>query len=266
MKNFIKGFLAGIFNITPGLSGSILLVLLNLYDKCLYEISNIFKTPKQSIKFLLPIGIGIISGIFLFSNIIFLLINNFKQETFIVFTGFILGTIPHLTKKSIKKGFNKKYLIPFFFTLTIGISMSLIKNNNISYFISYDITYIIKYIFLGMILSLGTIIPGISSTILLSIFNLYGIYIISIAKFNILVLLPIAFGFFLMTFMLSKVINYLLKNYYSYVYFGILGFAISTIPTLIDLNVNFNINILISIFLAAISSIITNFYLGYEKR
>ena len=55
MKNFIKGFFVGIANITPGISGSALLVSLNLYEKCINSISNIFKDFKSNFKFLFPI-------------------------------------------------------------------------------------------------------------------------------------------------------------------------------------------------------------------
>lgn len=258
MINFIKGFLAGIFNITPGLSGSILLIMLNLYDKCIYEISNIFKTPKKSILFLLPIGLGIVLGIFLFSNIIYLLIKNYKKETFIVFSGFIFGTIPHLINKSIKNKFKKKYLIPFFIAVILGTIMLLFKQKNIYYSIDYSYISIIKYISIGIILSISTIIPGISSTILLSVFNFYGIYILSIAKLKIIILFFILIGFLLMTFFLSKIINYFLNKYYSYTYFFILGFTISTIPTLFSFNIGIK-NLIISVSLSFISFLFTYF-------
>lgn len=99
MINFIKGIFVGIFNIIPGLSGSALLIILNLYEKCIEAISNIFKKPKENFLFLLPIGLGIIIGTFIFSKIILLLINKYPTSTFIVFTGFLIGTLPHLFKE-----------------------------------------------------------------------------------------------------------------------------------------------------------------------
>ena len=78
MKNFIKGFFVGIANITPGISGSALLVSLNLYEKCINSISNIFKDFKSNFKFLFPIAIGVLFGTFLFSNVIFYFYNNYK--------------------------------------------------------------------------------------------------------------------------------------------------------------------------------------------
>ena len=49
MKNFIKGLLGGIGNITPGLSGSAILIILGVYENCIHAISNIFKDFKNSL-------------------------------------------------------------------------------------------------------------------------------------------------------------------------------------------------------------------------
>ncbi len=263
MKNFIKGFFAGIFSITPGLSGSILLIILNLYDKCIYEISNIFKTPKKSIIFLLPIALGVVLGIYSFSNIIFILIKNYKEEAFIIFTGFIFASIPNIIKKSTRHGFKKSYLLSFFIALFVGISMLHLRSSSIKYNIDYNLFSLIKYTLIGFILSISTIIPGISSTILLSLFNFYGIYIISISSFNLYVLIPVTLGFIVTTIIISKIINYLLTNYYGYTYFFILGFSISTIPTLLSFKISFTFNTIISIILAIVFFFIT--YISIEK-
>ena len=163
MINFIKGIFVGIFNIVPGLSGSVLLIILDLYEKCIESIGNILKKPKENILFLFPIGIGILLGTYLFSKIIFIFINSYPMETFIVFTGFLLGTIPHLLKEATKKGFKDSYIIPFIVTLSLGIIMLFFNTKNISYDINYDLVSILKYFSIGCLLSISTIIPGISS-------------------------------------------------------------------------------------------------------
>lgn len=259
MKNFIKGIFVGIFNIVPGLSGSALLIILNLYEKCIESISNILKKPKENFLFLLPIGLGVILGTYIFSKIIFLLINKYPTGTFIVFTGFLLGTIPHLFNEATKKGFKNSYIIPFILAISIGIFMLIFDTKDITYNIQYDYISLIKYFSIGFLLSLSTIIPGISSTVLLSLFNLYGIYIYSISSLNLFVLIPTIAGLVITTFIISKAINFFLKNYYGYTYFAILGFTLSTIPSLLSFNITFNINLLISIILGIIAFFITNY-------
>lgn len=259
MKNFIKGFFVGIFNIIPGLSGSALLIVLGLYEKCIKYIATALKNPKKSFIFLFPIGLGIILGTYSFSNIISFFLSNYTMEIYIVFTFFLLGTIPHLFKKATKKGFRKKYLIPFFITFLIGLSLLFIGKKNLNYTINYNLISFIKYFSIGGLLSFSTIIPGVSSTVLLSLFNLYGIYINAISSFNLLILIPVLIGFSIITFAISKIINYLLDKYYGYTYFSILGFTISTIPSLLKTPISINANFYISIIIGIIAFSITNY-------
>lgn len=229
MKNFFKGIAVGIFNIIPGLSGCALLVVFNLYEKCLEAISSMFKKPKENFLFLFPIGLGIIVGTCLFGSIILFLLKEYPTVTYAVFTLFIIGTIPSLFKEAMKKGFKYSYIIPFIITFFIGSLFAFIDAKNLNYTIEYNTLGLIKYSFIGFVLSFATIIPGISSTVILSITNLYGVYIYSISTLNMFVLIPITICFIITTFFISKIINYLLKQYYSYTYFAILGFCISTI-------------------------------------
>ena len=229
MINFIKGIIVGIFNIIPGLSGSAMLVVFNLYDKCINAISKFFKYPKETFIFLFPIGLGILIGTCLFSNIIIFLLKNYQIETYTVFIELIIITIPSLFKQAIKKGFKYSYLITFIISFSIGLIFIFLDIKDLNYSIDYNFTGILKYIFIGIVLSFCTIVPGISSTVLLSILNLYGVYIYSISTLNMFVLIPIFISFSITTFFISKLINYLLKNYYSYTYSAILGFCLSTI-------------------------------------
>ena len=257
MINFIKGIFVGIFNIIPGLSGSALLIIIGLYEKCINSIANFFKNPKQNFLFLLPIALGIILGTYMFSNIIFFFLNKYPTELYIVFTFFILGTIPNLFKEATKNGFKKIYIIPFLLTFILGISMLFLDAENLKYTINYDFVSILKYFLIGIILSLASIIPGISSTILLSLINLYGIYIYSISSFNLFALIPILISFTITTYFISKLINLLLKKYYGFTYFAILGFVISTIPTLSKIDIVINIKLIISIATGILAFFIT---------
>ncbi len=259
MINFIKGIIVGIFNIIPGLSGSALLVIFDLYEKCLNSIGNFFRKPKENFIFLLPITLGIILGTYLFSNIVFVLINKWPMELYTIFTFFILGTIPHLFHEATKKGFQKTYIISFLTTFILGMSLLFLDTKNLNYSIDYSAISIIKYFIIGITLSFSTIIPGISSTVLLSLMNLYGIYIYSISSINLFVLIPACLGFAITTFFISKIINYLLKNYYGYTYFAILGFSLSTIPCLLQTKIVFNNSFVISIIIGIIAFFITNY-------
>ena len=264
MKNFLIGILAGIGNITPGVSGSAILMIFNLYDKCLEAISNIFKNFKKSLLFLFPIGSGIIIGTYSFSKIISYFIQNYEIETKIIFVFFILGTLPSLINKIDKKSYNKKQLLAFIITFVIGITLLLIKTNSKQIIIdNLGIKNIILLLSAGVILASATIIPGISSTILLNMTGLYNAYLNAISNLKILIILPIVIGLGISGFIISKIIHQLFKKYYNYTFFAILGFVIATIPSILPKKIYFNKETLIILTLGIIA-----FFISYsiEKR
>ena len=66
MLNLLKGFIIGIGKIIPGVSGSVLAITLGVYDKSVEYINNFKSNKKESLKYLLPLGIGIIISIIIF--------------------------------------------------------------------------------------------------------------------------------------------------------------------------------------------------------
>ena len=51
IKTLLKGIVVGLGAITPGLSGSVLLVIFGLYQKALNAISTLFKNFKKNLFF-----------------------------------------------------------------------------------------------------------------------------------------------------------------------------------------------------------------------
>ena len=104
-SNLIFVFLCGIIGVTgmliPGLSGSYLLVLMGNYKLLISETIHRITDPKyytsEDILFYLKIFItfliGHIVGIITFSRIIKWLLNNYKNQTFSILTGFITGSL-----------------------------------------------------------------------------------------------------------------------------------------------------------------------------
>ena len=77
----VKGIFIGIANIIPGVSGGTLAVSMGVYSKIIDAINNMVKDFKNSIKTLLPYGIGIIIGIAALSFIISFLFENYEMPT-----------------------------------------------------------------------------------------------------------------------------------------------------------------------------------------
>ena len=90
MINFIKGFIIGIGKIIPGVSGAMLATIMGVYDKAIFYICNFKNNIKAAIKYLFPIGIGVIVSIILFSKIISLCLDKYYVITMLFFIGLIM--------------------------------------------------------------------------------------------------------------------------------------------------------------------------------
>ena len=229
IKNLIYGIIIGIGFIIPGVSGGVIATILGIYEIIINKINNIFNDFKNNIIYLLPILIGVILSIFLFSKIILYLINNKLIFISYVFIGLILGCIPFLIKE-IKKKTNKSIsFIPFLISLIVGILLFIIQKNNIP---TSNNPSLFQIIIGGILYSFGKIVPGISSTSLLIFIGIYNYLLNIIANpsiSNLLLLIPFIISFLISSVIILKLIEYLLNNYFRYTYSSIIGFVISSI-------------------------------------
>ena len=257
MINFLKGLAGGIGAVVPGLSGSVIFVILNIYEGCInsiYELIHL-KNIKKNILFLLPILIGIVLGILLFGRIIKYLLDKFPLPTSAAFLGFILGTIPFIFKEADKKGFHKKYYITFFISFFLGLMLTIMETK--ADFTQLSNTNLFQKLELGFVLASGDIIPGISSTVLLTIFGMYDIYLKALAEINILFFVPVILGFALGAIFFVVLMKYLLKNFYGFTYYAIVGFVIATVPAMLRGKMGFDLLTLLSVLIAIFSFFIT---------
>ena len=92
MNNLIlilKGFILGIANIIPGVSGGTLAITLGIYEKLIDIISNFKEKFKENIKFILLLVLGIVIALLVFSNIIGYCLDKFPFITILFFIGFL---------------------------------------------------------------------------------------------------------------------------------------------------------------------------------
>lgn len=83
----ISGFFMSAGVIIPGVSSTLILILMGVYDAYLISVSSLY------IPFLLPLGIGLIIGSFICMKLIKFLLDNYYSQTFYCIIGFTLGSI-----------------------------------------------------------------------------------------------------------------------------------------------------------------------------
>jgi putative membrane protein len=240
IKNFIIGIIIGTGLILPGVSGAVLAIALNVYDKLLKVFSNIFIDFKKNIIFLTPILLGIAFGTVAFGNLLLYFFDNYPIQTKTAMIGLVVGSLPIVFNKIKTK--NNKYefkMVSFFVALLLGISLyiindSYIVNQSVEMF-DNGIDSIIMLFIGGFVFSLGKIVPGISSSFMLMALGMYQyiLYLIAnpiLAVTNQFINLSIfVTGFLFGTIMLSKLILILLNKQQYHSYSAIIGFIVGSL-------------------------------------
>lgn len=236
----IKGFLIGVANIIPGVSGGTLAITLGIYEKLIGAISHFFKNLKENIKFIIPIGIGAVLSILLLSRVISFCLKEYTLATILFFIGLILGGIPLLNKKI--KGHYKNVSNIIIFLLSFGfvIVLSVLKGENVVSFANMNIINYIMLFLVGVVAAATMIIPGVSGSFVLMLLGYYKPIVDTIGaltKFNniwqnIMILVPFGIGVLVGIVAISKLLEFLFKKYEVKTYFGVMGFITASIITI----------------------------------
>lgn len=229
LMDIVKGICIGAGAIVPGLSSGVLCVIFGIYEKLLDSVLNFFRDIKQNVKFLFPIALGVGIGVLIFSNALNYLLYEFPIQTKSIFIGLIIGTIPALLKEiNEKEQFHFQNLIYLLIALGIGI-LSVVLENKLSIIRDIGDVNIFYLAICGAIMSLGIIVPGVSSTIILMLLGVYTIYLQSIATLYLPVLIPMGIGLVLGSIIVMKITKRLLEKYYAKTFYSIIGFTIGSI-------------------------------------
>lgn len=227
--NMIKGIFIGAGAIVPGVSSGVLCVIFGIYEKLLDAILNFFKDIKRNIKFLFPIALGVGIGVLLFSNILNYLLYDFPIQTKAIFIGLIIGTIPSLIKEvNEKETFKPQNVFYLLIALAIGI-ITVMLENRMHIVSNVDGMSIMYLIMCGAIMSIGIVVPGVSSTIILMLLGTYSVYLQSVANLYLPVLIPMGIGLVLGSIIVMKLTKKLLEKYYAQTFYSIIGFTIGSI-------------------------------------
>ena len=260
----IKGMIIGIANIIPGVSGGTLMITLGIYEQIIDTISHFFKNIKKHLRFIMPLGIGLVLAILLFSKLIGYSLSKFPFATTFFFIGLILGGIPLLWRKvKIKTKKISNWLI-FFITFTLVVVFAFLKSgDNIVNLTNIGLIDIVLLMLVGVVAASTMIIPGISGSFILMLLGYYepiinkisSITDFSLLGHNLLILMPFGIGIIVGIVLVAKLIEYLLKQYEVKTYFGVLGFVLASMIAIIKPIINIDVSV-IEFIIAVLLSII----------
>ena len=95
-------------------------------------------------------------------------------------------------------------------------------------------------------MSVGIIVPGVSSTIILMLMGVYNVYLSSTSTLYFPVLIPMGIGLIVGCFIFMRLTDFLLNNFYEKTFYSIIGFSLGSILVLMP-DISFDITGIISI-------------------
>jgi len=170
----LGGFLIGLSVLAPGISGSIIAIMMGIYK----DILGIFSAPTKNIKrnalYILPLAIGTVASMVAFVLVFGWLFESFEKATYLFFVGLILGTIPIAYNEVRKYGFSVigvigmvlSAAVTFFLSIAVGVETD-------AYTATQATLQFHEMIYGGVAMGSSLLIPGMSASIILMLLGLY---------------------------------------------------------------------------------------------
>ena len=226
LTRIIKGIVIALGFILPGISGGVLAAILGIYERMIVFLAHPFKDFKENVLYFIPVAIGMLLGIGLFSYPIEYLLENYQVFVLWSFAGAIIGTIPSLLKESTRESDRDKIDLAWFWTTFIISGIGLYALN---FVVGILAPSFFNFILAGSLLALGVLVPGLSPSNLLLILGLYAPMLTGFKIFDLFgTFLPIGIGAGATLIIFSKLMDYALNNYHSRVYHFIIGIVLSS--------------------------------------
>lgn len=243
LKSILKGMVIGIANIIPGVSGGTMAVSMGIYDKLIYSVTHLFSDFKKSLKFILPIGIGMILGIIGLSFLIELLFDHFPIQTNLFFIGLILGGLPAIFAKVKSQPIRLPHVLSFlvFFGIVVGMA-AIGEVDKAAGILNFNLVNCIILFFIGIVAAATMVIPGVSGSMVLMLLGYYNSIIEtinnlirSLVDFNmsgiiqgVLILVPFGIGVVVGIFAIAKLIEIIFAKFPYLAYWAIIGLIIAS--------------------------------------
>ncbi|WP_411843240.1 DUF368 domain-containing protein [Salinicoccus sp. HZC-1] len=93
LKLFFSGMLGSATMLLPGISGSLVLLLLGSYSTIIYSLSELTSLNLQVLPVLISAGLGIVAGLLVASRIIQYMLRHYTYLTYALILGLVLGSV-----------------------------------------------------------------------------------------------------------------------------------------------------------------------------
>ncbi|MDR0470479.1 MAG: DUF368 domain-containing protein [Nitrososphaerota archaeon] len=287
IRDFLNGLAFGIIETVPGVSGGTIAIILGFYGELIESLNHFTENAKKYTKFLIPISLGIATGLVTFSLIMtHLLLKYVSFPTMTFFIGLTVGIIPliYVKVKEPKQWFKPKELALILIAFFTVLVMSNLKPLPIEGINHIDAPFMLFIFLAGVIAAIALVVPGLSGSFILLLLGIYPLVTYSVSSIGVLltditnmslmldiakVLVPLALGIIVGGLSMARLIEKLLKNHYKTIYSIILGFLLGSVCVLFRESLSFQSGSSALIIIAGVSTFLLggmiSFSLGKKR-
>lgn len=233
MKKFLYGILCGfclgISVFAPGISGSVMAIILGIYDELLDIVANPFKEFKKNVKFLIPMGIGAAISFVLFVVLFSYLFETYEKATYMLFIGLIAGNLPVVYKEARQVKFRWYFIIGTVLTAAFACWMGILSNMTVAPEGVSQSANIWHLGLVGGVSGFASLIPGMSVSMILIVMNAYEALLAAVKSLDILTVGVVGCAFVLAMVISSRLIRWVFAKFTGFANFMVLGFLLGSI-------------------------------------
>ncbi|MCZ6596945.1 MAG: DUF368 domain-containing protein [Planctomycetota bacterium] len=212
---FAAGFLMGLANLVPGVSGGTMILALGLYDRFIGAVAELtsLRWSRPLIAFLAVLAVGLGLALVGLAAPAVYLVREHRWLMYALFIGLTLGGVPELVRHCrplrVRVGVWALIGLGGMVALTVGLRTTAVPQNMLSLFL------------IGALAAASMILPGVSGSYILLIFGMYEVVVGSLRLSalrddlgaSLAILLPFAIGAVLGIGLLSNALRFLLARF-----------------------------------------------------
>ena len=156
------------------------------------------------------------------------IITLFPVVSMFFFFGLVFGSVPMLIKKAEIHRVDWKLVLSFVIGLAIVVSMAYLPpmGGEGETTLTMNFSTFMLQIVTGVVVAIGFILPGISTSYLLLVLGTYDYIMLAISNLDILALVPFVLGFVLGVILLTRVLEICMQRFPQLTYSMIMGFLL----------------------------------------
>ncbi len=230
LRLFLTGFAMGAADIVPGVSGGTMAFILGIYESLIDAIKSFNLSALRlalglrfgklaehvSLRFILALGLGLASAVLLLSSFLSATMDDADGRVllFAFFFGLVLASI-------LTVGYKVRWNGSAAATFTLGAVAALVIVN----IVPAEADHSIPTLFVsGMIAITAMILPGISGSFMLLIMGQYDYVLTAVSNRDLPPIIVVGLGAVVGLIAFSRVLSFLLKNYYNRTVAVLVGF------------------------------------------